>query len=94
MAADPGCWLAVEIAGENSTFCFYTDEEFEGALREFRKAIERNYNDLSAIRYVGENILIVARKEGSLSAGASAARPSSQARARRQQSLFPSSFKE
>jgi len=47
-----------------STLCFYTDEEFEEALREFRKAIETNYNGLSSIRYVSENMLIVARKEG------------------------------
>lgn len=57
---------ALELKARNqhySTFCFYTDEEFEEALTEFRSAIKRNYDDLNAIRHVDENILIVARKE-------------------------------
>lgn len=45
-----------------STFCFYTAEEFEEALREFGSTIKRNYDDLNAIRHVDENTLIVARR--------------------------------
>ncbi len=41
-----------------STFCLYSNEEFEDAVRDFEKNINADYDDINCIEWYDENIML------------------------------------
>lgn len=45
-----------------STFCLYTQQEFDEALKQFKRNLREQFDDLNQIRWFDENVLLVARR--------------------------------
>jgi hypothetical protein len=45
-----------------STFCLYTEEEFNQALLEFQRKLSNEFDDPNRIRWHDENVLYVLKK--------------------------------
>ena len=45
-----------------STFCLYSKSEFTEALQQFKRNLRQHFDDLENIRWIDENVLLVARK--------------------------------
>jgi SAM-dependent methyltransferase len=60
----PVKWLVRQARQRHySTFGFYTEEEFESALAQFRGNLRRAFPQRQEAKWVDENLMLVARKE-------------------------------